>query len=92
MTNVECVKTGLSFISLETLEARVGPPLLSSRAYVTSVQFEDHFLLLGGWDGAVQLDQILSFGSDQVWYEEAQKLRYPRNGAVALKLESWPGC
>lgn len=43
--------------------------------------------MVGGYMGtSAYSDQILSFGKDQIWLEEAQKLEHPRDSAVAFAM------
>ena len=64
-------------------------PLESGR----TVQFYDHFLITGGYDGVGDLSSIYRIGPTLAWQIEVQSLQYPRNSHVVFAIpDKWTFC
>ena len=79
------------------LEWRDGPPLPRKLHDAKSVQFDNHFLVIGGRYGQTpgdpSADLIYQFDSSQTWNEAVQSLKTPRSQPVALQIpEKYARC
>ncbi len=69
-----------------TREWRDGPPLPQTFRYMSSVQYEDTFLLVGGFNGEEWIDTIYQYNqTSQTWILREERLSAPKaRGAAVL--------
>ena len=73
--------------NLNELRWREGPELPQYLYLSSSVQLEDTFLLLGGWNGGEDTDAIYRYDNlGQDWVLEEQRLPLPLEQAGALAV------
>ena len=79
-----------------TLQWESGPSLPMLIFRDSSVQYEDHFLVVGGSTnapGTPSIDLIYRFDSDMTWKELGQTLHTPRQHFAALSMpEKYANC
>ncbi len=68
-----------------TREWREGPTLPQAITYSASVQYEDTFLLLGGYDSGLYLDTIYQYNQTlETWILRPETLSTPKYSMAAI--------